>query len=192
MLEIASEELLIALRGHEPEDPSWNFTGEDRTVGFLARRFAHELAIHRVDAELVRGRPSAFDREMAVDGIDERLEVMLPFMLGRAGDVSLAGSVCLVCSDDPAAWTADVDHGVMRFSPGARSSRRRRGRHGVRPLLLRLEPTGSTPVGGDRTTGRRRFLAVAPGLRCCSGGLARWPCGGENLVGTLLAGNLGG
>ena len=47
----------------------------DGTAMFYARRFTHETAIHRADAELALGLPIAIDEPIAVDGIDEWMEL---------------------------------------------------------------------------------------------------------------------
>lgn len=47
---------------------------------FYARRFAHETAVHRADAELALGVPFVLDADVAADGIEEWLELgSLPF-----------------------------------------------------------------------------------------------------------------
>lgn len=104
-----------ALRAAGPDAPCWNFTGQDLTAGFVARRLAHETAVHRVDAELAAGSANPIERELAVDGVDERLAVLLPHHLRRAPEASLGGSLCLVCSDDAAAWTVEVAHGALEL-----------------------------------------------------------------------------
>ena len=80
---IASTELQ---RVHEPTDPSPTWWPDDQTVGFWARRMAHETAIHGADAELAFGPATPLDAALAVDGIDEILKIML------AGDWSEAPS----------------------------------------------------------------------------------------------------
>jgi uncharacterized protein (TIGR03083 family) len=71
-----SAALVEALRGADPADEAWTWSGE-QTVGFTFRRQAHEALIHRVDAELTAGQsPSAIDPALATDGIDEVLAVM--------------------------------------------------------------------------------------------------------------------
>jgi uncharacterized protein (TIGR03083 family) len=47
----------------------------DGTAGFYARRFTHETAIHRADAVLALGRPYTLERDVALDGIDEWMEL---------------------------------------------------------------------------------------------------------------------
>jgi uncharacterized protein (TIGR03083 family) len=41
------------------------------TAAFVARRVSHELAIHRVDAQLARGHADPVEPELAADGIEE-------------------------------------------------------------------------------------------------------------------------
>ena len=68
-------ELLAATLGEtDPDAPMWTPTPHG-TAGFYARRFAHETAMHRADAELALRADFALDAELAVDGIEEWLEL---------------------------------------------------------------------------------------------------------------------
>jgi uncharacterized protein (TIGR03083 family) len=69
--------VLAEFEAHDPADPAWTWT-DDRTVGFWVRRMAQETAVHRVDAELAIGERTPIDPELAVDGVDELLSVILP------------------------------------------------------------------------------------------------------------------
>ncbi len=110
---------LVALfREHDPADPCWNALGEDLTVAFLARRLAHESAIHRIDVEVARGSPTTVDAEIAADGIDERLFVVLAHHFDQGSAPELGGSICLICSDRDAAWTVDASRGRFRVRAG--------------------------------------------------------------------------
>lgn len=72
-------ELLHELGTRQPDQTTWTWFHPDQTVGFWARRMAHESAIHRVDAELGAGRPLApHDLWLAADGVDELLVSFLP------------------------------------------------------------------------------------------------------------------
>jgi uncharacterized protein (TIGR03083 family) len=82
----AHSRLLRMFRSHGPTDPSPTWDPEDQTVGFWARRMAHETAIHGADAELATGEATPLDPELAADGVGEILTVML------AGDWSEAPS----------------------------------------------------------------------------------------------------
>jgi uncharacterized protein (TIGR03083 family) len=72
----ASADLGTALAAARPEDPAWTWS-DDRTVGFIIRRQAHEALIHRIDAELTAGkRRSVMDPQLSSDGVDEALRIM--------------------------------------------------------------------------------------------------------------------
>jgi uncharacterized protein (TIGR03083 family) len=59
-----------------PEDtPIWTFAGPG-TVRFWARRQAHEVTVHRYDAELAVGEVGSVDVDLAADGVDEYFELL--------------------------------------------------------------------------------------------------------------------
>lgn len=60
--------------------PAAGWYADDRTVGFWIRRMAHETVIHRIDAELAAGVPTApIPADLALDGIDEFLHIFLAY-----------------------------------------------------------------------------------------------------------------
>ena len=117
-LEGARAKLRHALTGHDPEDPCWNWSGEDLTAGWVCRRMALESAVHRYDVEISVGLPTPIDRDLAVDGIDEWIGVHLATDVPVTPEVSLGGVLCLACSDDAAAWTVEVAAGRLRWREG--------------------------------------------------------------------------
>jgi uncharacterized protein (TIGR03083 family) len=72
----STAELVKALSS-DPEQVCWTLA-PPRTVGFWRRRQAHETVVHRWDLEKALGRPARIDADIALDGIDEVLSVMLP------------------------------------------------------------------------------------------------------------------
>lgn len=73
-----TSDLVAALHAREAHEVCWSWHEDGGTVGWVARRQAHEALIHRVDAELVAGGPvTAVDPRLAADGVDELLRVML-------------------------------------------------------------------------------------------------------------------
>ncbi|GGU32799.1 maleylpyruvate isomerase family mycothiol-dependent enzyme [Nocardioides albus] len=58
-----------------PEEAAWSWSN-DQTAGFTYRRQAHEILIHRLDAELTAGAVTPLDPALAADGIDEILDIM--------------------------------------------------------------------------------------------------------------------
>ena len=126
----ASAALGSALAAARPEDPAWTWA-EDKTVGFIIRRQAHEALIHRVDAELTAGLPrSLIDPALAADGVDEALRVMYGGDLPAWGSFvpDGAGQVSIQAADAGAAWLAelgrftgtDPDDGKSYDQPGIR------------------------------------------------------------------------
>lgn len=113
-----SDELAAALETAGPEGPCWNWSGEELTASWVARRMALDSAVHRVDGEQSQRGNLPIDTELAIDGIDERIAVHLPYVLGKEPGASLGGSICLVCSDAPAAWVVEVDRGRLRWRHG--------------------------------------------------------------------------
>jgi uncharacterized protein (TIGR03083 family) len=73
----AHRRLLEMFEASGPTTPSATWWQPDQTVGFWARRMAHETAVHRIDGELAIGTPTPVDAELAVDGVDEVLVIML-------------------------------------------------------------------------------------------------------------------
>lgn len=103
-------DLLVALTEADPSAPAWNFTGTDLTASFWSRRMAHEIEIHRWDAELAAGIASSpFAADSAVDGVDELLTILMP-MLSAVKNPTLSASFHLHATDAPGEWlTTFVD-----------------------------------------------------------------------------------
>lgn len=71
------QELTSVLSVADPATPVHTWHESNQTVGFWIRRMAHETLIHRVDAELGHGTPTAVDPELGADGVDEILDVFM-------------------------------------------------------------------------------------------------------------------
>jgi uncharacterized protein (TIGR03083 family) len=71
------DSLLAELTSRDPSDPAFTWYPPDQTVGFWMRRMAQETVIHRGDAEQAVGDVTAVEPDIAVDGIDEVLTLML-------------------------------------------------------------------------------------------------------------------
>jgi uncharacterized protein (TIGR03083 family) len=68
-------ELAAALRAAGPDARVVTAPVPDGTAKFYARRFTHETAIHRADAVLALGQQFSLDQALAIDGIDEWMEL---------------------------------------------------------------------------------------------------------------------
>jgi uncharacterized protein (TIGR03083 family) len=71
-----SARLPAALGEADPAEEVYMWA-EDKTVGYIRRRQAHEALIHRLDAELTAGEVTPLDPGLASDGVHEALDVML-------------------------------------------------------------------------------------------------------------------
>ena len=113
-----SEELAHLLRLLGTADPgaaAWTWT-PDRTVGFFVRRMAHENAIHRWDAEEAAGGASPIDAEVAVDGIDEALEVGMAYRSRGDAVAYPSGSLHLHRTDGDGEWLISRVDGRLRVT----------------------------------------------------------------------------
>src|SRR6266498_1324728 len=101
--------LLGELRRRGPDTPAWTF-GRVSTSGWWARRLAHELAIHRLDAEHAAHGDAVghlvFEPEFAADGVDEALTVMI-----ARRPVEVTGTVLFHAADAGRAWLVTVKAG---------------------------------------------------------------------------------
>ena len=71
-----SARLLLALTDADPREEVYMWA-DDKTVGYIRRRQAHEALVHRLDAELTAGgEVSPLDPALASDGLQEVLDVM--------------------------------------------------------------------------------------------------------------------
>ncbi len=115
--------LLADLRAKGPDTPCWTFGMRIDAVarsGFWARRQAHETAIHRLDAEhAATGSADAsavpslvFDSDLAADGIDEVLTMMVPRRLARE-EPDIEGTVLFHAADAGRAWHVRLKRGEV-------------------------------------------------------------------------------
>jgi uncharacterized protein (TIGR03083 family) len=104
----------FAVRDLTESAPTWY--DPEETVGFWLRRMAQETVIHRIDAELAAGLPSArVPDDLALDGTDEVLTRFLGYfsLEGEVSHLSGAdGAAAIVVSSGGRRWT-------VRPSPSA-------------------------------------------------------------------------
>jgi uncharacterized protein (TIGR03083 family) len=84
--EASLDALLAELRERGPAAPAYTWWPADQTVGFWFRRMAQETAVHRLDVEDGRGTPTPVDPDLAVDGVDEVLDLFLGTWGGNPDD----------------------------------------------------------------------------------------------------------
>lgn len=165
LMEGALDELVEELDHRGPAALSYTWYGPDQTVGFWYRRMAQETAVHRVDVEQAHEVITPIDTELATDGIDEVLTIML------AGDWSdepvddaAGGSVRVDAGGRT--WRIGLDRTEVTCDAGAGHSAGATVAGEPSDMLLWLwgrAPIDRLTVGGDRdtVTALRHRLAMA-------------------------------
>ncbi len=151
--------LVETLAAAEPSQKVWTWASQ-KNIAFIQRRMAQETAVHRWDAQAAVGRPKAIGPELAVDGIDEYLEVMLP-----AAPEGLAGgreSIHLHSTDASGEWVIEVTNAELKVTrTHAKGDVAARGPASDLLLLLwrRIGPSAVEVVGDEAAL--ERFLERA-------------------------------
>ncbi|MBB3604176.1 uncharacterized protein (TIGR03083 family) [Mycolicibacterium sp. BK556] len=102
------------LDGLDPETPAWTW-GRRKTVRFVRRRVAQESAVHCWDATNAIGADEPIDRDIAVDGVDEFLDEVLP---GLSPDLDGAAHTIRFRADDTGdQWTVRIGEGASSLIP---------------------------------------------------------------------------
>jgi uncharacterized protein (TIGR03083 family) len=102
-----ADSLVTSLGGASPEEEVWTWS-PDHTVRFWARRMAHEVAMHRWDAQRAAGDAEPVERELAVDGIQEMFD-LVPVRLAAEAPRGSGETIHLHCTDGDGEW-------MVRFS----------------------------------------------------------------------------
>lgn len=104
--------MLDLLVNTDPATPAWNFSPiAPRTAAFWSRRQAHEVTVHRLDAQAAAGIDAPVDPDFAADGVDEVLTWWIHRNAGRWADSRLSGTVLYHAADAGRSWT-------VRLVPG--------------------------------------------------------------------------
>jgi len=143
-----SAALEVELAATPPDTTVWTWVKEDKSARFVARRCANELAIHRYDAELARGRPQPIEAELARDGIDEI------FVMMANRDVTYGGAgetLHLHATDCDAEWllTIGPDGIDVRHEHAKGDAAVRGAVSDLELLLYRRPPIGPLEQFGD-------------------------------------------
>jgi uncharacterized protein (TIGR03083 family) len=109
------ELLLEAVDSTDPGTPMWTVT-TDQTAGAWCRRQAHDLTIHRWDAQHARGHAQPIRPERATDFIDELFEMALPYILPFLNRPVPARSLALRSADGTYHRRIDAPAGRLHLS----------------------------------------------------------------------------
>jgi uncharacterized protein (TIGR03083 family) len=104
--------LLELLATTDPATPVWHFSPTaPRTAAFWSRRMAHEVTVHRIDAQAAAGIASVVDPAFAADGVDEVLTRLIQRRTDAWAVAEFSGTVLYHAADAGRAW-------VVRLVPG--------------------------------------------------------------------------
>jgi len=92
-----------ALEAADAAAPAWNWAPQPKVAAFWQRRMAHEISVHRWDAENALGRATPVEAKLAADGVNEVLDTYLPAGR-RRGPTDLHGVVHLIATDASYDW----------------------------------------------------------------------------------------
>src|SRR4029453_17205807 len=87
----------------DPEFPAWTWPAQAKKAGFWHRRVAHEVSVHRWDAEAAAGRATPIETKLAADGVNEVIDTWLPAGR-RKGPTDPHGGVHLIAPDASYEW----------------------------------------------------------------------------------------
>src|SRR5262249_7231562 len=105
---------LQLLASTDPAAPAWNFTPTAaRTAAFWSRRIAHEVTVHRIDAQAAAGTDSPVDPDFAADGVDEVLTRHIQRHTDEWAVAELCGTVLSHAADAGRAWTVRLVPGQL-------------------------------------------------------------------------------
>jgi uncharacterized protein (TIGR03083 family) len=110
--------LLDAVDATPPDTPMWTVT-TDRTVASWPRRQAHDLTVHRWDAQHALGAADTIPPDRASDFIDELFGSALPFIVPFVGRTFPASSLALRTADLSYRRRIDGSTGHLRMTKDA-------------------------------------------------------------------------
>lgn len=111
--------IVVALEQAGTELPTWTFSPTDKTSGFWYRRMALETVVHRIDAELAHDATTPVNRDLALDGIDEVLTLMLGGPWWEEGDTEHPVDATIRITSEGRSWTIRLDATSAAVTPGS-------------------------------------------------------------------------
>lgn len=133
-------ELVATLRTTPPDAPAWHMSPTaEKVAASWARRQAHELVVHRMDLEAAAGvAHEPVDADLAEDGVDELLGVVVPRWARTEPLASADATVGVTCTDTGRSWAVTVDHGTVAVRAARTGAERAQLKGDATQLLLHL------------------------------------------------------
>jgi uncharacterized protein (TIGR03083 family) len=104
--------LAATLAGLPADAPTWHPFPAPLLAGVWPRRQAHELAVHRWDAEAAVGPARPLDAALAADFVREFFEVIVPRVMDRDARTAPEGETAITLADTGTRF-------VVRSTPGS-------------------------------------------------------------------------
>ena len=153
-LEQGAADLAEVLRIVDLDGPTWHPFPIPRIGRVWPRRQAQEVSVHRWDGEVAAGlTPTPIDPELASDGIDEYLDLVVPRLVKRDKVTLPTGTWHLHCTDAHGEWLLSTDPGYTVVRAHQKGDAALRGP--AEAILLRLwgrdspRATELSPVGDE-------------------------------------------
>lgn len=160
-----SDQLVELLAETPPSTKVWTWFDGDDSAAFVARRCAHELAVHCYDAQSARAACEPISARLALDGIDELLDVLTT---ARTPSGQATGRIlALHCTDLDSDWAVRLGReGIVVDRPQRQPPTSEAGQGGsggggdlilsgtasdLELLLYNRPPLGSIDDHGDRS-----------------------------------------
>jgi uncharacterized protein (TIGR03083 family) len=133
-------ELVATLRTTPPDAPAWHMSPTaEKVVASWGRRQAHELAVHRMDLEVTAGvAHDPVDPDLAEDGIDELLTIVVPRWAHTEPLASAHATVGVTSADSGRSWSVSVDRGAVTVAAERAGTEDAHVRGEAAQLLLHL------------------------------------------------------
>jgi uncharacterized protein (TIGR03083 family) len=150
-LQTCIDDAVTTMSAIEPDATRWTWPhGPGDVAQWYFRRLAHEILVHRLDAELTAGAVTDVDAAFAVDGVEEMCDVFMPLSTGQA----IGGNgetIHLHATDAEGEWLLTLHADRVDVARGhAKGDAAIRG--AARDLLLQVwgrDPIGELEVFGD-------------------------------------------
>jgi uncharacterized protein (TIGR03083 family) len=115
----ALDDLVEGLSSCDPDTPVWNWSDQPHVAAFWARRMTHESTVHRYDTQRAHGVAQPIDPDLAHDGMDELVDVLLPRVAERDGPTLPEATFCFTATDE-GTWAVHTGaSGVARAEESA-------------------------------------------------------------------------
>jgi len=115
------DDLVDNLSSVDADTPVWNMWPVPDEAAFWARRMAHESAVHRYDAQRAQGLAQPIDADLAHDGMDELVDLVLARVVQRDSPDLPTGTFHLVATDG-GEWVVRCEADKVERLPAARNA----------------------------------------------------------------------